>query len=156
MRIRVIAIGRRMPRWVEQGYREYAKRLPQQCRLELVEVPAAKRTRTTDLKRAMREDSERLLMATPDTSRVVLFDRQGAPLTTQRLVQALQQWMMEGRDVALLIGGPDGLGHECRCRADHVWSLSGLTLAHPIARVVVAEQMYRAWSILQGLPYHRD
>lgn len=156
MRIYLIAVGHKMPKWVADGYREFSKRLPAECSLKLIEVPPGHRARNSDLKRAIQDESARMLAAIPKNSRVVVLDERGKRWTTHRLATQLEEWMFDGRDVALLVGGPDGLSDECRSRAESQWSLSPLTLPHALVRVVVAEQLYRAWSVMTGHPYHRD
>ncbi|MEW5755591.1 MAG: 23S rRNA (pseudouridine(1915)-N(3))-methyltransferase RlmH [Pseudomonadota bacterium] len=155
MQIHLIAVGTRMPDWVTQGYEEFAKRLPPECRLKLVEIPAGKRGKGADLNRLIKEEGERVLAAIPKSARVIALDVQGAAWTTEQLAQQLGDWLQDGRDVALLVGGPDGLAPPCLERAAQRWSLSKLTFPHPLVRIVVAEQLYRAWSILQNHPYHR-
>lgn len=155
MQLHLIAVGTRMPRWVEEGYTEYAKRLPVQFRLRLTEVPAGRRTKGADLNRLLREEGERVLAAIPTRSRVIALERTGRALSTRELAAVLESQLSRGSDVALLVGGPEGLSPACLTRADEAWSLSALTLAHPVVRVVVAEQLYRAWSIIAGTPYHR-
>lgn len=115
----------------------------------------AKRTKAADTGRLIQQEGERMLGALPKGARVVALDVRGRPWSTQQLAGQLEAWMAGGRDVALLVGGPDGLAPECLERAEQTWSLSPLTLPHPLVRVVVAEQLYRAWSITQGHPYHR-
>ncbi|MDH3378980.1 MAG: 23S rRNA (pseudouridine(1915)-N(3))-methyltransferase RlmH [Gammaproteobacteria bacterium] len=156
MRIQLIAAGRRMPSWVQQGYEVYAKRLPRYWHLELLEIPLGKRTASSDVARAVTEEGDRMLAAIGASSRVVAFDERGRSMATEELAKQLATWMADAQDVALLIGGPDGLADSCRRRADEIWSLSNLTLAHPVVRIVIAEQLYRAHSIIQGAPYHRD
>ena len=155
MRIHLIAVGSRMPAWVEAGYGDYAKRLPSECALQLHEVPAGRRGRNADLARLTREEGEKMLAAVPKGARVVALEVTGRPWSTEQLAEQMAVWRQEGRDVALLVGGPEGLAEACRERAERQWSLSPLTLPHPLVRIVVAEQLYRAWSILQGHPYHR-
>jgi 23S rRNA (pseudouridine1915-N3)-methyltransferase len=155
MQIHIIAVGERMPEWVEAGYAEYAKRLPHECRLTLHEIPAGKRTKGADLTRLTRDEGARLLAAIPTGSRVVALDRNGRELDTQALADRIEKQLAAGHDLALLVGGPEGLAPECLAAAHECWSLSKLTLAHPVVRVVLAEQLYRAWSILKNLPYHR-
>jgi 23S rRNA (pseudouridine1915-N3)-methyltransferase len=155
MNIYLLAIGNRMPRWVEEGYGEYAKRLPAECALHLVEIPPGRRGKGADIARAQREEGERMLKAIPPNSRVVTLEIQGRPWSTEDLAQRLGGWMAGGRDLALLVGGPEGLAPGCLARAEDRWSLSPLTLPHPLVRVVLAEQLYRAWSILRNHPYHR-
>jgi 23S rRNA (pseudouridine1915-N3)-methyltransferase len=155
MKIHLIAIGERMPAWVEDGYAEYAKRLPRECQLRLHEIPAARRTKGADIARAVRSEGERQLAAIPADSRVVALDREGRAWDTATLARKLKAQLASGQDLALLIGGPEGLAPDCLARSHERWSLSALTLAHPVVRVVLAEQLYRAWSILKNLPYHR-
>ncbi|HEB99324.1 MAG TPA: 23S rRNA (pseudouridine(1915)-N(3))-methyltransferase RlmH [Thiotrichales bacterium] len=156
MRIRLIAVGNRMPGWVEEGYREYARRLPRECALELVEIPPGRRSRNADIARILREEGERMLAAIPKGARPVALDVGGRAWDTPGLARQLGAWLEEGRDLALLVGGPEGLAPEVRARAELSWSLSPLTLPHPLVRVVVAEQIYRAFSLLRGHPYHRE
>lgn len=155
MKIYLIAVGDRMPDWVTQGYQEYAKRLPPECALHLVEIETGKRGKNADIERAIRNEGERMLAALPRGCRVIALDVQGRQWGTPELAQRMEGWMQGGGDVALLVGGPDGLASACLERADGLWSLSPLTLPHPLVRIVLAEQLYRAWSILKGHPYHR-
>lgn len=155
MQINIIAVGKRMPQWVDEAYREYARRMPRHCSLNLVEITAGHRGKNADLERINRDEGERLLAAIPGSARVIALERRGKNKSTEDLAMALDRWLQDGQDVALLIGGPEGLSKDCLTRADEIWSLSGLTLAHPVVRVVLAEQLYRAWSIHAGLPYHR-
>lgn len=155
MRIHLLAIGTRMPGWVSAGYQDYAQRLPHECRLHLIEVAPAPRTKGTDLARAVREEGERMLDLIPKDAYVIALDVRGTQYSTEQLSAQLNGWLQNGQDVALLIGGPDGLSAGCLKRARQRWSLSTLTLPHPLVRIVLAEQLYRAWSILQNHPYHR-
>ena len=144
-----------MPDWVQQGYAEYARRLPKDCTLQLQEIPAGKRRKNTDLARLVREEGERMLDALPRGCHVVTLDIAGRPWTTDELAEALRRWLASGQDVALLVGGPEGLAQPVRKLARESWSLSRLTFPHPLVRILVAEQLYRAWSILHNHPYHR-
>jgi 23S rRNA (pseudouridine1915-N3)-methyltransferase len=153
MRVRILAVGTRMPAWVKDGTHEYARRLPPEYRFEVVEIAPADPRRGVE--RALREEGERLLAALAPRERVACLAIEGERLSTDDLAQRLRSWQREGRDVALLIGGPEGLAPACLERAELRWSLSPLTLPHALVRVVVAEQLYRAWSILAGHPYHR-
>jgi 23S rRNA (pseudouridine1915-N3)-methyltransferase len=155
MNIHLIAIGGRMPDWVQQGYEEYAKRLPAECALRLTEISAGRRGKNADLARILNDEAQRMLAAIPKAAIVVALEVNGRAWSTERLANQLQDWMSAGQDLALLIGGPDGLGDAARTRAVQRWSLSPLTLPHPLVRVIVAEQLYRAWSILHRHPYHR-
>lgn len=155
MQLHLIAVGSKMPGWVEQGYREYAKRLPPECGLTLHEIPAGKRGKNADIARLTRQEGEKMADAIPKGARVVALEVQGKAWTTEQLAGRLDSWLGEGRDVALLVGGPEGLEPGLSASADERWSLSPLTLPHPLVRIVLAEQLYRAWSILKGHPYHR-
>lgn len=155
MRIHLVAIGTRMPAWVEQGYQEYAKRLPNECALVLHEIPAGKRGKNADIVRLTRQEGERMAATIPKGARVVALEVGGKPWSTAQLSSRLDSWMGEGRDTVLLVGGPEGLEPALSASADEHWSLSPLTLPHPLVRIVLAEQLYRAWSILKGHPYHR-
>ena len=155
MKIHLIAVGERMPGWVEEGYGEYAKRLPPECALKLVEIAPGKRLKNSDIARLKAQEGERILAAIPKAALVVALEVKGRPWSTEQLSGQMGEWLQGGRDIALLVGGPDGLDEPCRARADLQWSLSPLTLPHPLVRVVVAEQIYRAWSLLKGHPYHR-
>ncbi|GAB6042173.1 23S rRNA (pseudouridine(1915)-N(3))-methyltransferase RlmH [Endothiovibrio diazotrophicus] len=151
----MVAVGQKMPGWVEEGYREYAQRLPRECALELKEIPPGRRGKGADIQRAIREEGERMLAALPKEALVIALDERGRERSTEQLADELGEWLQGGRDVVLLVGGPDGLAAECKGRAERTWGLSKLTLPHPLVRVVVAEQIYRAWSLLKGHPYHR-
>jgi 23S rRNA (pseudouridine1915-N3)-methyltransferase len=155
MRIHLISVGNRMPGWVEQGYADYAKRMPPECALLLREIAPGKRGKGRSAKRAVADEGERMLKALPGRSRVIALDVAGRPWSTETLSQRLAQWLADGCDPALLVGGPEGLSSDCLARADESWSLSPLTFPHPLVRVILAEQLYRAWTLLQGHPYHR-
>lgn len=144
-----------MPAWVEEGYQEYAKRLPPECALRLAEIEAGHRGKSADPERTRRLEGERLLAALPKGARVLALDVQGRLWSTEDLARQMAEWLTDGRDLALLVGGPEGLAAECLQRAQGLWSLSPLTFPHPLVRVILAEQIYRAWSVLKGHPYHR-
>jgi len=155
VRIHLIAVGTRRPAWEREGYTRYARRLPRECALVLHEIPVAKRSGGDPAPQVVQE-GEAMLRRTPRGTRVVALDERGKAFTTRELATRLETWMREGRDLALLIGGPDGLAPACRAAAELEWSLSPLTLPHGLARILVTEQLYRAWSLLSGHPYHRD
>jgi 23S rRNA (pseudouridine1915-N3)-methyltransferase len=155
LRLRLLAAGTRVPGWVADGYRDYAARMPRECRLELTEIPLGRRTRGRDTARAVADEGRRMLAASEGCERICL-DARGEALDTPGLAARLQRWLAGGRDVALLVGGPDGLADECLAAADWRWSLSPLTLPHGLVRVVAAEQLYRAWTVLANHPYHRE
>lgn len=155
MHIHLIAIGTRMPDWVDRGFHEYVRRLPKECRLRLVEIPAGQRGKGADPLRCVQTEGERMLAALPRYARVVALDVKGRQWSTEELAEVLGDWLLLGSDVALLVGGPDGLAPAVLQRADARWSLSRLTLPHMLVRVVIAEQIYRSTSILKSHPYHR-
>jgi len=155
MNIHLISVGTRMPKWVEQGFGEYAKRMPGECALKLVEIPPGHRGKGADISRAIRDEGERMLKAIPRDCHVIALEVKGREWSTDQLASKLTGWMESGRDLVLLVGGPDGLANSCRERADMLWSLSPLTMPHLLVRVVLAEQLYRAWSLMRNHPYHR-
>lgn len=154
MRISLISIGQKPPAWVSEGFEEYARRLPPHLSLQLQELPLG--NRKADAAKVMREEAERVLDTIPKGDRVVLLDEHGKQHRTRDLAKRLDVWQQDGRDVSLVIGGPDGHGEAVRQAADETWSLSPLTFPHMLVRILVAEQLYRAWSILQNHPYHRE
>ncbi len=155
MHVRLIAVGERMPHWVAEGFAEYAKRLSHDLPLELVEIKPGARGKGRDNARAIADEGAAILAALPRDAHVVALDGHGSEWSSEKLSTRLSDWRMAGRDVALLIGGPDGHGRDVLQRADQRWSLGPLTLPHMLVRLVVAEQLYRAVTILNGHPYHR-
>ena len=155
MQLLVAAVGQRMPNWVSEAWNEYARRMPPGLSLNLREISLAKRSKNSDTKRLTAVESKALLDAMPARARVVALDVLGQPWSTEKLAAQLEQWMGEGRDVGFMIGGPDGIDADVIKQADDRWSLGPLTLPHPLVRVVLAEQLYRAWTITQNHPYHR-
>jgi len=145
-----------MPNWITEGYIEYAKRLPANFQLKLIEVAISKRAAHTNLKKNLAEESEQILAAIPKNSFIIALDEHGVVWDTLKLAKNMQTWQEAYHEISLLVGGPDGLAPECKMRANAIWSLSPLTLPHPLVRIVVAEQIYRAWTILQNHPYHRN
>lgn len=144
-----------MPKWVEQGVGEYLKRLPPEIKLEIKEISLGKRGKGADIQRAISQEGQQMIAAIPDRDHVVALEVKGKPWTTEQLAEQLQGWQLQGDNISLLVGGPDGLAQECRQRASQQWSLSPLTLPHPVVRIVLAEQLYRAWTINHHHPYHR-
>ncbi|HTR00047.1 MAG TPA: 23S rRNA (pseudouridine(1915)-N(3))-methyltransferase RlmH [Candidatus Acidoferrum sp.] len=155
MKITLISVGSRMPEWVEAGVAEYRKRLPREFEFRVAEIPLSQRSKTTNLVQAIAKEGEASLKAVGPGDYLIALDVKGKVLATEAWAQRLGQLRDEGRNVSLLVGGPDGLAPECLNRADAVWSLSALTFPHPVVRVIVAEQIYRAWSLLHNHPYHR-
>lgn len=144
-----------MPSWVNEGYHEYIKRFPQEYQFDLLEIDVGKRGKKTDFTRLHNAEAEHMLAAIPQDSHVVALDINGKHWSTEGLAKQLGQWRLQGLVVSLLIGGPDGLAPSCLRRADSCWSLSPLTFPHQMVRVIVAEQLYRAHTILTGHLYHR-
>ena len=155
MQIHLISIGNRMPNWVQQGYDEYAKRLPRECDLILKEIPAGKRGKNSDIARIVKDEGQRMIAALPQNTDIVTLDLAGKAWSTQDLAHAMQRWMNNGQSISLLIGGPEGLADDVKLLAKESWCLSKLTFPHPLVRIIVAEQLYRAWSLLNNHPYHR-
>ncbi len=144
-----------MPGWVSDAWQEYARRMPRELPLELHEVALAKRGRNPDIDRLRRDEGRALLEAVSPGYRVIALDGRGNTWSTEQLAARLETWMGEGRHCGFLVGGPDGLDPECLAQASERWSLGPLTLPHPLVRVVLAEQLYRAWTITRNHPYHR-
>lgn len=144
-----------MPEWVDTGFHSYARRFPQEMPLELLETPLVARGKNPDIPRLIEKEGSAQLAALGKSDRVIALDVGGKAWSTETLAKQLEDWQMDGRDVSLLVGGPDGLASACVERADQRWSLSPLTLPHPLVRILVAEQIYRAWTITRNHPYHR-
>ncbi len=144
-----------MPTWVEQGVEEYSKRLPPELRLEFKPIALGKRGKGADIQRAINTEGQQMMAAIGQYDQVIALDVLGKPWSTEKLALELQQWQLQGDNISLLVGGPDGLADECLQRANQRWSLSALTLPHPLVRIVLAEQLYRAWTINSHHPYHR-
>jgi 23S rRNA (pseudouridine1915-N3)-methyltransferase len=153
VRTLLIAVGERMPAWVQDGYAEYAKRLSRELPLQLVEISTKSRSR--DAARAIADEGAAILAAVPKSAHAVALDGRGRPWSSEDLAAQLARWRMQGQDLAFIIGGPDGLAPAVLARAQQRWSLGPATLPHPLVRIVVAEQLYRAVSQLGNHPYHR-
>lgn len=145
-----------MPGWVQTAWQEYARRFPRGLALELRELPLSKRAKNSDAEVLRQSEGAALLGAVPRGHRVIALDGRGKQWSTMELAQRLENWMREEHGVCFLIGGPDGLPATCREQARDIWSLGKLTLPHPLVRAIVAEQLYRAWTITQNHPYHRS
>jgi len=154
VKLRIVAVGQRPPDWVVAGFADYARRLPRELTLTLTEIPVASR-RQSPVERARRLEGERILGELGSRDWVVALDVDGKAIATADLAARLGSWQMQGRDVACLIGGPDGLDPACLARADERLSLSALTFPHGLVRIMLAEQLYRAWTLRSGHPYHR-
>ena len=156
MRVSLIAVGTKMPALVSQGVEEYGKRMPREWKLEWREIPLARRGKDANAQQLCAREGEQILKAVPAGDRVIALDVRGKRLSTEQLAEQLKDWQMSGDSYSLLIGGPDGLCPACLERADKRWSLSDLTLPHPLVRILLAEQLYRAWTITVNHPYHRQ
>jgi len=156
MKIKMIAVGTKMSSWVETAFKTYAQRLPKDCALELIEIPVAKRTRNQLAEKWKEKEGALIVKAIDASDWVVALDVQGQIWSTSKLASQITKWQSMGNNVALLIGGPDGLSRECLERANQRWSLSALTFPHPLVRVVLSEAIYRAWSVTVNHPYHRE
>ena len=156
MRISIITIGTKMPSWVSQGVDEYSKRMPRELKVEWKELPLAPRGKTSNSSQLKIKEGEQILRSIPAGDRVIALDVRGKSLSTGELAEQLSSWQMSGENYSLLIGGPDGLSDACLERTERRWSLSDLTLPHPLVRVLLAEQLYRAWTITVNHPYHRE
>jgi len=156
MRITALAIGTRMPGWVDEGVRNYQQRLPRHIDLTFQELPAAQRGKGSNPEKQKQKEGELMLKALREPVYAIALDEHGKSWTSIELARQLENWLANQPRVALLIGGAEGLAQSCIQRADHIWSLSPLTLPHALVRIVLAEQIYRAWTLVQGHPYHRE
>ncbi len=155
MQLIIAAVGHKMPAWIETGFAEYAKRMPPEIRIHLKEIKPVERSGSKTAETAMALERVKIEAVIPKGARIIALDEHGRDLTSVQLSQHLVQWQQDGRDVALIIGGADGLDAEFKARADMLIRISSLTLPHGMVRVMLAEQLYRAWSITQNHPYHR-
>ena len=155
MKITLLTIGRGQPRWIEDGFSEYAKRMPRDFELQLIEVTAIKRGDNDNLDKIKTQESAKLLEKIPSNTKLIALDPQGKKLGTESLAIQLDHFYQDHQDIALAIGGPEGLSQELLSKATQCWSLSDLTFPHGLVRIIMAEQIYRAMTILKKLPYHR-
>ncbi|SPB17613.1 ribosomal RNA large subunit methyltransferase H [Caballeronia novacaledonica] len=155
MKLVILAVGHKMPDWITNGFDEYAKRMPPELRIELKEIKPEQRSSGRNAESVMAAEKQRIEAALPKNARVVALDERGRDWTTMQLANALPGWQQDGRDVAFVIGGADGLDPAVKARAELLLRVSSLTLPHGMVRVLLAEQLYRAWSITQNHPYHR-
>ena len=155
MKVKLIAVGTKMPAWVDMAYKEYAQRMPAVCQLDLREIPALKRGKNADTVRILRDEAAAIKTVIPDDFFTIALDRKGKQLDTLALSRSMQNWIDDSQNIAIIIGGPEGLCPEFLQSVNAQWSLSAMTFAHPVVRVMLAEQLYRSWSILANLPYHR-
>ncbi|HEY5993503.1 MAG TPA: 23S rRNA (pseudouridine(1915)-N(3))-methyltransferase RlmH [Gallionellaceae bacterium] len=156
MRFLILSVGHKIPEWVTAGYTEYAKRMPREAKIELLELKPEPRTSGKTPQQIMEAEAQRLLAALPAGCLRIALDERGAAWTTRQLADKMGQWMGEGRDVAFIIGGADGLHESVKKGAHQLLALSAMTLPHAMVRVLLAEQLYRAHSLLHNHPYHRE
>lgn len=156
MQLYVIAVGRRMPAWVREAYTEFNKRLPAELHLNLVEITPVVRGKNNSREKITAAEDRLIRSAIPDGSRVIVLDEKGDQFNSRSLAKKISSWQRQGHKISFVIGGADGLHESIKKSADLVWSLSALTLPHALVRVILAEQIYRAWTILQNHPYHRN
>lgn len=156
MKLFILAVGHKMPEWISSGFNEYSKRMPREAAISLLEIKPEPRTTGKTVAQIMEAEAQRILAALPKEALPVVLDERGASWTTKQLSQKMQEWLGGGRDVAFIIGGADGLHESVRSRARQLLALSALTLPHGMVRVLLAEQLYRAHSLLNNHPYHRE
>ncbi len=156
MKIKILALGEKMPKWVQEGYQEYQKRLSSSSiKLEMVELPIAKRGKNNNTQKLMAQEAKSILNKLSDNDYIVVLDPQGKMTSTEDLAVKIESWQQTQPNVALIIGGPDGIDTEIKKMAQEKISFSRMTFPHPIVRIVLVEQIYRSWTILQGHPYHK-
>lgn len=155
MTLRVIAIGQKLPGWVSAASDDYVRRLPNEFRLEIIEVAAAKRNRGSTKQKLLEDEGKRILARISAQALVIALDSKGSQWSNEQLAQNLSKWVGEYGEINFIVGGPDGLAPQCLARADRCWSLSNLTFPHTLVRILIAEQLYRTYTILQGHPYHK-
>lgn len=155
MRLSVVSVAGKLPAWVDSGIADYSRRLPRELRLQWRDLPLAKRGKDASGDQLRDREGEQILRQVAPGDRVIALDVRGESWSTEVLADHLREWMMDGRNLSLLIGGPDGLSRACLAAAERRWSLGPLTLPHPLVRVVLVEQLYRAWTITVNHPYHR-
>ncbi len=156
MQVNVVAVGEKSPSWVDAGVNQYLARMPHECKVKVITIAATKRSKNQSIEQAKKLEQELLLKHTPKNSLRIALDEHGETWTTPVLAKKLHKWMQTTANVTIYIGGPDGLAKDLMAQVDIVWSLSSLTMPHMLVRVMLIEQLYRAWTILHGHPYHRE
>ena len=156
MKLLLVTVGHKMPDWITVGFNEYTKRMPREAKIELIEIKPEPRTTGKSVPQIMEAEAQRILAALPQNALRIALDELGAQPTTKQLAQQMQDWMRGGRDVAFIIGGADGLHESVKNSAQQLMALSALTLPHGMVRVLLAEQLYRAHSLMHNHPYHRE
>lgn len=155
MGITLINVGSKMPKWVEEGFQEYAKRLPPELSITELTLPLAVRSKTSTVAVWKTKEAQAILKAIPAQSQIIVLDERGKEFTTEQLAHNIVQWQQRSSALCFIIGGPDGLDSSVLTKAQTLWSLSSLTLPHPLVKIILVEQLYRAWTLLQDHPYHR-
>jgi 23S rRNA (pseudouridine1915-N3)-methyltransferase len=156
MQIAITAVGIRLPSWVNQGVKEYSKRFPPEIKLQLNEIQPVKRGKSANTEKILKQEAERIGTAIPKGSHVIVLDEHGMKQRTTTLANNMEAWMQEGKNIVFVIGGADGIYEELKNSANESWSLSDFTLPHGLARVLLIEQLYRAWTVIKQHPYHRE
>ena len=156
MKLIILSVGHKMPSWITDGFNEYAKRMPREAKIELVELKPEPRTTGKTTQQIMEAEAQRIASAIPHHCLRVVLDERGKHWTTKQLAEQMKDWLGGGRDVAFIIGGADGLHESIRQQADYMLALSAMVMPHGLVRVLLAEQLYRAWSLLHNHPYHRE
>jgi 23S rRNA (pseudouridine1915-N3)-methyltransferase len=156
MKLIIVSVGHKMPDWITQGFNEYAKRMPREAKIELLEIKPESRTSGKTTEQIMQAEAQRILNALPSGCLRIALDERGATPTTKQFAAQMQDWMRSGQDVAFIIGGADGLHDSVKQSAQHLMALSAFTLPHAFVRVLLAEQLYRAYSLMHNHPYHRE
>lgn len=156
MQIDLIAVGKKMPTWIESGFKEYIKRLPRNIHFKLIEINPAKRSTNSNIKNLKQKEQEKIFSALSDNSFIIALDEKGKPISSKKLAAKILAWNDDNQHISIIIGGADGLCEKIKDKANELWSLSEMTLPHGLVRVMVAEQIYRAWTITQNHPYHRE
>jgi 23S rRNA (pseudouridine1915-N3)-methyltransferase len=156
IKINIISVGKKVPAWIQSGYQEYLKRLPHELNLKLVEIPPTRRGKNISIEKIVKQEAVVILKDIPEHYHIVVLDERGKSQTTVNFSKKIKQWMNTGQDTCFIIGGPDGLDRSVLDAANENWSLSDYTLPHALVRVLLIEQIYRAWCILKNHPYHRE
>ncbi|HFC30574.1 MAG TPA: 23S rRNA (pseudouridine(1915)-N(3))-methyltransferase RlmH [Oceanospirillales bacterium] len=156
MKIRLLTVGQKMPKWVQQTFSDYNNRLPKNQQIQLLEIAPVHRAKTMNTQKAMQIEGQNILAAIKPHEKVIIFDEHGKAVSTKYLANSIKNWQLQAQDVALIIGGADGFSQQVKEKADATWSLSQLTFPHPLVRVIVMEQIYRAYSLIANHPYHRE
>jgi len=156
MQITIIAVGIRLPGWINQGVSEYQKRMPPELRVNLAEIVPTKRNKSASTEKILKQECERIMAAIPKDAYLIVLDERGKSQATTALAKTMESWMQDGRNICLVIGGADGIHETLKQKASESWSLSDFTLPHGFARVLLTEQLYRAWTVIKNHPYHRQ